>query len=420
MSTPFARVLGLGLLSHGLAFATLFLILISMVEGGSAYTGVYLAVAGALTCIAYVSRDLPADKLWSRMTVAGFLLLGAGLAAFWLIGGEHPSYPLFFFLPLTLLLLRRLVKTILDLQYLRQSLMEDYRLDMIALVGSVLLALLFSTDPDWQAQMVPFFIAFFLLRLYAISAASKLKRASDQQADRLEQVQNTLPWLLMGLALLLAWMLHALGLPILRWVTQLLEPIFYAVGHVVEWLSDLFGQESETGTEEVFELVKEKKPGETTDPYTFDPAVINESVFYIVLCLLALFVLYLFYRQKQKLARTRITEGIVEVRTFMRKEIIHKRPPARQPAGPLTPLRRLYLRWLLTLRKRGFKRLPHQTALEHMAAVADQHPELQHKLTELTDYYLRERYGAGATDEQTTRAQQLVDDLATHRRDTNR
>lgn len=436
MTAALKRVFLIGLLSHVLAFSTMFLILSGLTPHGTDYIWCFFLTAIALSVVMY--RMAQTDKAGKQK---GFLLIGAlvvvaGIGWLFLLRPQVTGLDFLleaFFTICGGVLLRRMILMVADIKYVRQLLLEQYRNDIIAIVLFALLDVLFiGADSSWQRKMLPFFAGFLLTRMIALSLASQLTQQMSKRKTLIEKFQQRTPFFLTAGGLLLLWIVSVTGGPIWMFVLRLLTPIFSgfyygmsqlatavsvpgwvkaAIAQLMIWLNEFLcwiagGLCDGPQSQDIPKAADSKAlqfPDQTVSWLWLKILVGVGIVIWLLLYL---------YRVLRRFSGLRTQEGLLEIREFIQRPTKKGATRTRLTTGTLTPMRKTYRKFLLAMQKVGFVRYEGETANELVAKVAGASPHLQPKLEELTDYYLRERYGDQSVDEQVPRAERLSEELS--------
>jgi hypothetical protein len=418
MSHALRRVILFGLASHAFAMSTMFAIVSGLIENGTKYIPAFAGSAIALILVAllvYRRNTLPERKTF---LIAGTVTMAFGVAAMVWIDPGQIWVPLLFFGGLGALMMVRMSQTVNDMKFIRQALLDQYKLDLQLIVLFTFSAIFFDDDPTWQTKMVPFFVLFLFLRMSALSMASKLERGVKDQVSRREKLQNNLPMLVVAVIAFCGWIFNALGVPVFRSVlnvvAKLLLPIFYGIGFLVEYLVGwVKGRNNQEHLKQKIEEMKQAQESEYEFIYEDDGShLFNETTLFILTAAGMLLLVWYVLRRMKQAQQLRFAEGIVEVREF-----IHDEKPKKaggkavlQP-GPLTPMRKAYRRFLFGMKKAGYERGKGETAKEHIEKIAQAEPHLRSSMQELTDYYMQERYGSKKVENKLPRAEELTDYL---------
>lgn len=421
MNKQYRKVILYGLASQALAVTTMFTILIGLVPSGTLYLPAFAGTAAALLAVAlfiYRRNELAERR---KFMIGGTVVLALGVAAMVWIDPSQMLVPLLIFGGLGVFLLLRMSQTIDDMRYIRQSLLSQYKLDLQLIVGFIVYTMFFGDDPSWQAKMVPFFVLFLFLRMTALSMASRLERGVKGANTRMEKLQNNLPLFFIGITLIAGWIMNTLGVPVFRWLVGVLlaivEPVFYAVGYVVEFFVNLVKAYGDPqGTKQKIEDMKEANGEPPTEEFMFmddGSHLFNETTLFILSAIGLLLLIFFYLRRMKRAQQLQAAVGIVEMREFIHTAKPKKGKAAAAPVlGSLTPMRKAYRRFLLSMKKAGYTRGAGETASEYIGKIAEARPNLQASMQELTDYYMEERYGARAVDDKLPRAEVLSQELS--------
>lgn len=409
------RIVNLGLLSHALAFSAMYVILSGLITRGSDYIPAFLGAALLMAGVAiYTFRDLGTDGR-QRFFFLGLGVLVLGVAGLALIDASEMVAPLLLLVTLGLFMWRRMLYMIENIDYLRQALLDHYRLDVQLLVGFTVLTFFAGRDPGWEMRMLPFFIAFLVTRMAALSMASKLNNTTTSKQFGVS-LANNMPFLFVTGVMFLTWMISVVGGPLDRLIATLLSPLFYAMGFLVQFVMGLFGDTIQKAWQQAGQIIGEsQKNMPTEETVALEPGgyLIGDWFLYSLVALVVLMLIWYFYRQMKQMSRMQLSSGVIEVREFIHDEVqTVKWSPRTIFSGPLTPMRKTYRRFLLAMKKSGHLRAEGETASEYIKKVASQSPNLGPSMEELTEYYMRERYGAKSVEDKHQRAEQLTDELA--------
>ncbi|MFD2169174.1 DUF4129 domain-containing protein [Tumebacillus lipolyticus] len=416
MNRALRNVIWFSLSSQAFAMTTMFIILCGLLTEGTRYVPAFAGAAVALLLLAFFvyRRNNMAER--RTFLIAGTVVLGLGVAGMVWIDSSRLLVPLLIYAGLSAFMIFRMSQTVDDMRYIRQSLLDQYKLDLQLIVFFIVWAILFQKDPAWQAQMVPFFVLFLFLRMTALSMASKMQRGMKGTASKMEKLQNNLPLIFVGVVVFAGWIFNSLGVPVFKWaidaLSKLLLPVFYAVGYVVEYLVNwLKGHKDAEGIEQAIDGMKESQPEPDRFEFVDDGShIFNETTLFVIFAVLFLCLIWYFYRNMKRAQQLRAADGIVEMREF-----IHAEKPARaerqevRALGPLTEMRKTYRRFLFAMKKAGFERGIGQTANEYVEQIAKVQPDRIESMEELTRYYMEERYGGRSVDDKLPRA----DDICT-------
>ncbi|ASS74780.1 hypothetical protein CIG75_07180 [Tumebacillus algifaecis] len=420
MNKAIRKVILFGLASQAFAVTTMFTILSGLLEHGTRYIPAFAGTAVALILVAMLVYRR--NNLTERRTflIAGMVTMGLGVAGMAWIDSAQLLFPLLIFGGLGAFMLLRMSQTIDDMRYIRQSLLDQYKLDLQLIFAFIVFTIFFQDDSTWQTKMVPFFVIFLFLRMTALSMASRLQRGVKGNTTRLETLQNNLPALFVGVILIAAWVLNTIGVPVFRWFVGIamtvLGPIFYAVGHIVEYLANwLSGHKNPDGQKVIDDLIEGIGVPPDEDFY-FDSDAwnpFNETTLFVLAAIgLAILILY-FFRRMKRAQQLQAAIGIVEMREFIHSDKPQKGNVQAAPAsGRLTEMRKIYRRFLHAMKQTGHKRNKGETALEYIQKISSQQPDLQSSMQELTDYYMQERYGDRSVQDQLPRADSLSRELS--------
>lgn len=429
MSRMLQRVFLLGLLSHVLAFSTMFVMLSSAFHNGPQSVASFFATGLLLALIAFFRARKGGERGESRWLWLRMVILVAGLGSMVIWGSEQVMMLNGIFLLLQVLFLRRTFQMVEDLSYIRRVLYEQFQRDMGVLIALGIAAACMPIDPGWQMKAVPFFIAFVLVRMYAMSAASQMTKHVEnapQQLSRAVKWQGRVPLLLVGAAVLGGWLLSALGLPVLIVLDWVLTPVMYAFGWVIQlmltavdgsltamiaWLNKvllyilcLLGLCDPSGPFEVFE----------PDPLPEGKSGLGgmTSFLSILMMILIAILLYRMFRKRQTGLFQAAGDGVVEIREFIHDDLPGTgRANFFAGAGARTRMRKIYRNFLLTMKKQGYERGEGETATEYVQKIAADRPADQASMRELTDYYMQERYGGKQVNDKLSRSEQLAQEL---------
>ncbi|TCP54607.1 uncharacterized protein DUF4129 [Tumebacillus sp. BK434] len=420
MNKQYRKVILYGLASQALAVTTMFTILIGLIPTGTHYLPAFAGTAAALLLVAMLiyRRNELAER--QKFLIGGAVTLALGVAAMVWIDASQLLVPLLIFGGLGVFLLLRMSQTVDDMRYIRQSLLSQYKLDLQLIVGFILYTVFFGEDTSWQSKMVPFFVLFLFLRMTALSVASRMERGVKGANTRMEKLQNNLPVFFIGFILVAGWIMNTLGVPVVRWlvgiVLTIVEPIFYYVGYVVEYLVNLLKAYGDPeGTKQKIEDMKEANGEPPPEEFFFTDDgshLFNETTLFVMSAIGLLILIIYFLRRMKRAQQLQAAVGIVEMREF-----IHTAKPKKGQAaavlasGNLTPMRKAYRRFLLSMKKAGYTRGTGETASEYIDKIATAQPNLQASMQELTDFYMEERYGARSVDDKLPRAEALSQKL---------
>ncbi|MGZ4113229.1 MAG: DUF4129 domain-containing protein, partial [Tumebacillaceae bacterium] len=395
----------------------------------------FFLMALALGIMMYGNASSVKQRTRIALMLFGALVLLAGLGSLLLMRAQVTGMDFMQeagFALLGFFLLRRMVMMLQDIKYVRQSLLENYRNDLVLIVlFTLFLVFLIGQDLTWQQKMLPFFAGFLLTRMVALSLASQLTQQQNMRKSLSEKFQRRTPFLLIAGGLLLIWIMSVIGGPlwgvVMRVLTPLFSGLYYALAQtqlatgVPEWIKWICAKLSMYLTEflcwinggmckspqqqvQVTPSPREKQmlpPVETAD-WLWLKVIVGVVV--------AAGLMFYLYKVMQRASRLRIQEGAVEIREFIQREST-KTSRTRTTSGPLTPMRKTYRKFLLAMQKAGFVRSESETASELIGKVALSSPEQGAQLDELTEYYMRERYGNRSVEAQLPRAEQLTQEL---------
>ncbi|HEU4962647.1 MAG TPA: DUF4129 domain-containing protein [Bacilli bacterium] len=431
ISTALSRVMLVGMLSHAFAFTTVFLILSSLLgKTGTAYLPAFLGTALVLAGIGFCTVRLPK---WQGSRVPFFIGIGGmivGIMGLRVIDDTHTFAPLVVFFPPAFLLWRRILRTLEDMKYVRRALFEQLRADLLWMVIFTVPASMVGADPSWQTKLLPLFTLFLLTRLLALSLASRqLRGEQGQTKTRAEKWQDGIVWFVVSGGLLGVWLLQVLGIPILGTIYNalgsVLDPILMAIGRVVGWvmyLLDLLGYYDLKSKFTGKPPEEGQQEDEKQDPAADVTAVVDETIFYIILVLIFATIIFVLVRKFVLGGKPPAGEGLTESREFILATKKKKRSGGLFGSGPsLSRLRKAYRRFLLAMKKEGHLRPIGETAGEYVEKIARANPERRSGMEALTRTYMDERYGnkqQSGTDltEAEQLSQQLADQAKSHKK----
>ena len=423
MSQKWKRVYGLSVLSYALSSLTIFTIVCGLLPNGTLYVPAYLFTGLALAAVSYWG-----SQKWGLPVAVLSLLLG--VCSLFLINFEQMwtlFYPAVIFLLLAVLQWRRNVMLSDELRYARRLLLETYLNDVKIVMALALLTAFISADPSWQMKVLPFFTAFMLTRMFALSLATKVAKEQEGQEGFAAMVQNKLPFLIVGVALFVCWVLVSMGGAVGRMLYKLLDPLFYGLGRVFQffyesqfvppWLKDFFAMIIKGINDFLCWLLNLCGSG-SGSPGDLPPMIapeLEQGNWKQVLIMLAVFAaiiigMIIYYKMRNP-GRTLPNDGAVEVREFIRNDSKNNKWRPRSAGGALTRMRKTYRKFLLAMHKRGVVRGEAETANELIARLAAANPERRAEMQELTDCYMEERYGGKQVEDKVKRAEQLTKGL---------
>lgn len=394
----------LALLSHVFVFTTMFTIASGMFKDGVGAIP-YFLVASLLAAFLHLGKFLrpPWNLLCGAAIYLGGIWVWIGLET--TVNSAHMAI----YLVLGLFLLSRLPETRDSFSFIREELLRYYRLDFALIIPMAFIAWIYEQDGRWQSVALPLFISYLVLRLAALASTVRVA----EEGKRSGHFSRSLPFIVLAASLLSAWVLEALGLPVLTFLGNLLliilGPIFYGAGMLsvalANWLSRfpmflrlLEGEET-----------REMGPDESAHLYHPEQEFqIPDWIPHLFLILLVGICAWIVYRQllrRRKNALFYVDEKD-EIREFIPRRRIA--PAKRQRTVPPTPLRKIYQQFLRSMLKKGHVRHKGETALEHIEKIAATRSDQEDPMRELTHYYMNERYGGKEAKEEQERARQLL------------
>jgi len=415
MNKSLQRVMIIGLLSHALTFTTLYVILNGMITNGSKFVPAFLGTAVLMAVVAFFTLRDPGSDRRMRFFIIGLLVIGLGGGCIAWIDASDMIEALLLLVVVGLFMWRRMLYMVENVAYLRQALLDHYRFDVVMLVLATVVSLFIGRETGWEMRMLPFFVSFMITRMFALSMASQLNNSNRAKSVGV-MLQNNMPFLFVGGVLMATWMIAVIGGPLAKLFSWILSPFFYLMGFLVQLVMTLFGDTIRETMSKVYKSsgkVEEYAPPEE-DLVLAGQHFVSDWYLYVLVIVAIVLAVWYFYRQMKQITRLQLDAGVVEVREFIHEEEAKATPRPRSlfSSGPLTPMRKTYRRFLHAMKKSGHLRGEGETASEYIKKVAGKHPELQTPMQELTDYYMRERYGAHSVDDKQQRADQLTDELA--------
>ncbi|MGB8954404.1 MAG: DUF4129 domain-containing protein [Tumebacillaceae bacterium] len=423
MSPKWKRVYGLSVLSYAASSLTIFTIICGLLPNGTLYVPAYLFTGLALAAVSYWG-----SPKWGLPVAMLSMLIGIG--SLFLINFEQMwtlFYPAVIFLLLAVLQWRRNIMLTDELQYARRLLLETYLNDVKIVIALALLTAFISVDSSWQMKVLPFFTAFMLTRMFALSLATKVTKEQAGQEGFAAMVQNKLPFVIVGVALFVCWVLLSTGSAIGSMLYKLLDPLFYGIGRVFQffyesqfvpqWLKYFFANIIRWINEFLCWLLNLCSSGSGA-PTDLEPLLAPEleqgnwkRVLIMLVVFVAIIVAMIIYYKMQNPSRTLPNDGAVEVREFIRNDSKNNKWRPRSAGVALTRMRKTYRKFLLAMHKRGVVRAEGETANELIGRLAAANPERRKELQELTDCYMEERYGGKQDEDKVKRAEQLTKGL---------
>lgn len=414
MNKSLQRVMIIGLLSHALTFTTLYVILNGLITDGSKFVPAFLGTAVLMAVVAFFTLRDPGSDRRLRFFVLGLLVIGLGVGCLAWIDATDMVEALLLLVIVGLFMWRRMLYMVENIAYLRQALLDHYRFDVVMLVLATVVTLFVGRETGWETRMLPFFISFMITRMFALSMASQLNNSNRSKSVGV-LLQNNMPFLFVGGVLMLTWMISVIGGPLAELFSWILSPLFYLMGFLVQLVMSLFGDTIREAMQKAYGHLGEieKLAPQDEDLVAAGQHFVSDWFLYVLVVAAVALAVWYFYRQMQQITRLQLDAGVVEVREFIHEETANAIPRPRSLfSGPLTPMRKTYRRFLMSMKKSGHLRGEGETASEYIQKVAGKHPELNAPMQELTDYYMRERYGAHSVDDKQQRADQLSDELA--------
>ncbi|KEO83537.1 DUF4129 domain-containing protein [Tumebacillus flagellatus] len=396
-----------------LGFLTLAVICSGLPENGSRALAVYLGVAGAFLVVCV----LPA-RVSRWMLVYGFAVLVGGVAWLWVRYDGFAGVPTLNLLVWGALLLYRLHQLH---QLERSGSQLNYELrEQSKVDAGAILALYFVTsigghgaDDAWRQAVVPFLTAFAGLRLVALSASFQAERQAKLELKERRQPVARLVYLLAGVGLLF-WCLNAGGSALRDAVYAVLDvllfPVVYVVGHVLQFFLERYHIhwaiteiDSQNAANSFDQL------GDSGQTVEWNTAGL-ELTLLILAGVVGGWLLWKLRRGARRRVAVSAEDYVVTTREFMSQPIEAPPSPVWDEEDPtLTEIRRLYREFLQAMERKGFERRRDETPLEFVERLSPEMPEVKTELLELTNVYMRERYGHAGVSE--TNAEALVEEI---------
>lgn len=395
--------------SHVVTFLTLAVILSGLPSNGMTALPVWLGFGVAIGLLPLLRRSFFVPGI--------VLLLASGLGLYLLYQGFE-IIPCLILLMLGGLLLHRLIQMESSLQGLQQELREQLVIDASAIAVAYFLTSLvgYGSNADWQQAVLPFLLACFALRLYALSASFQALRRTKLDLTQKRRPATTLIFFLIGVGFLV-WCLNLAG-PSVRdavyaVLSVLLYPFVYVIGHLLQFFLERY---------HLRWMLPESDPSSASNNFNdpLDPAQQVDwqaaGLEWTLYGLMFGIGIYLLYRMARAVKKRQVSHDrayVQETREFLhQKEQLKQQPPApseRAGEQSLTKMRQIYRDFLRHMEQRGLHRLPHESPLEFLARVEPHLPDAREHLLHLTELYMWERYGErNMSDAQT---EQLASDL---------
>lgn len=410
--------------SQVLAASVLFIMASGMWEHRTIFVHVFVITAGTLALIHFLKYWLH-NKMGRNLSfILGVLTLAVGGVTYTADIGGFSLPAVSVFLGLGIFLLYRMAALTADRTLVREVLLGQFRQDIGFIAVGGFLAWIFEKDPAWQGKMLLYFIAFLFTRAFALSIATQAQNGWKAAASFWEWMNRNLLFAVGGFALLCSWLFVSYGnlirLAVTKAVLLVAAPVLGGVGRVLQFiLAKLQIQykmnSADSGTDlthTAVDVTEQMQHDYAHWKYAFQGIVYLMGV--AVLC----YIFWILYK-KMVTVTTIDSELVPEEREFIRQEKPKdKKYSLNSPSHhSLTKIRKAYQRVLSVAKNKGIPRKTSETPLEFAGRIADKRPALQSSIQELTDLYLRERYGKEDHKADEQRALQLSDNILHDLRD---
>ena len=397
----------LNLLSHVFSFTVIFAILSGFFEDGTRATP-YFLIASFIALFLWLEIAKKFSPYFRLLIGIGVYLCGA-FGWSWLEEDVNSAHLTLYFI-FGLSLLYRMGQAKINFQYLQDQLARYYSADLLVMIVLAFITWFYARDPAWQTTALSFFIAYLLTRLWTLSSAVQIEQGGQGKFSRL------IFFTMFPAAILGMLVIKGFGFSVLArlWdlILYLAKPIFYVGGMLslafVNFLSrspllNELREENYDGSEGTGD--KE----EISTPPLESSFHIPEWISIPLIVILILIFVWVIYRKWKRKGATFFREGYLEeVREFIPRR---QAPKKIQFIEATTPMRMLYQQFLKLMQKREYFRKVGETPLEYGKRVGANYPEEKPWIMELTQYYIKDRYGKKVEEKELQKAVELLSKL---------
>lgn len=395
----------LNLLSHAFSFTVMFAILSGIFEDGTRAMP-YFSAASFVILFLWLGISNNFSPYYGLLIGVAVYLCGA-IGWYWLEEYVNSAHLTLYFI-VGLCLLYRISQAKINFQYLQDQLAKYYSMDLLVMILLAFITWFYAQDPTWQTTALSFFIAYLLTRLWTLSSAVQIEQGGQGRFSRL-LFFTMFPAAIVGMLVIEGF---GFSLLVRLWdlILYLATPIFYLAGMLSIALANFLSRNplsrklwreyigGSDGTGEEVEI---------SLPPMESSFQIPEFISTLLLIMLILIFAWIIYRRRKKGGSDFSQERHVEeVREFLPR--IKVAPRRVRFTEATTPVRKLYKKFLELMMKRGYIRQVGETPLEYGKRMGASYPEEKPWIMELTQYYMKERYGERTVEKELRQAKELL------------
>ncbi|MBA4544629.1 DUF4129 domain-containing protein [Thermoactinomyces daqus] len=343
------------------------------------------------------------------------LLLLLIITAWWQIKYEDSAVSFFCFL-FNLLLIKSLAIANEQTDSRRYLLQTQTKFNLAGIFLSVGAAYLFAVNRYWEDQVFLFFIAFLFTRMVSLSMISKMSRDEESHQSKSSLYEFFIPFALLITGIMGGWIIQLSGWPVYKTIAIFLFYLFSPVIDVVGFILEQLIPDDLPFRPRFYDASVNQINGLTHVQSSLNQNSFSgqwvQSAFMIFISVIVVYFIYKSFESNTKSIKSAAKhEEEIEEREFLFKMNPIKKSDLKMNDNSLTPIRRTYRKFLKFAGKSFTKRLPNETAPEYIRKIAPFIPDKKVFMEELTDLYLKERYGNKNVASEQERAKKLLNTL---------
>ncbi|WP_232336449.1 DUF4129 domain-containing protein, partial [Thermoactinomyces sp. CICC 10522] len=261
-----------------------------------------------------------------------------------------------------------------------------------------------------------FFIAFLFTRMVSLSMISKMSRDEESHQSKSSLYEFFIPFALLITGIMGGWIIQLSGWPVYKTIAIFLFYLFSPVIDVVGFILEQLIPDDLPFRPRFYDASVNQINGLTHVQSSLNQNSFSgqwvQSAFMIFISVIVVYFIYKSFESNTKSIKSAAKhEEEIEEREFLFKINPIKKTDLKMNDNSLTPIRRTYRTFLKFAGKSFTKRRPNETATEYIRKIAPFIPDKKVFMEELTDLYLKERYGNKNVASEQDRAKKLLNTL---------